>query len=128
MSSVMADHLAHQPMEDYQPLKFDFLDKDIMAINGEKIIGNDEGPELGERWTLMFEGASNAMSHGIYAVLMSPNNYHLPFTSKLCFDCTNNIDEYKACILGLGTTIDLRIKILEVYGDSALVIHHIRGD
>ncbi|XP_050888964.1 uncharacterized protein LOC127094143 [Lathyrus oleraceus] len=36
--------------------------------------------------------------------------------------------EYEACIFGLEATIDLKIKILEVYGDSALVISQIRGD
>lgn len=36
--------------------------------------------------------------------------------------------EYEACILGLKEAIELRIKVLEVYKDSALVIHQIRGD
>ncbi|XP_050896074.1 uncharacterized protein LOC127102783 [Lathyrus oleraceus] len=36
--------------------------------------------------------------------------------------------EYEACILGIKTTIDLRIKILEVYGDLELVIYQIKGD
>lgn len=76
----------------------------------------------------MFDGSSNAMGHDIGAVSMSQKNYHLPFKVKLCFDCTNNIVEYKACILGLKVAIYLRIKILEVYGDSTLLIHKIRGD
>lgn len=36
--------------------------------------------------------------------------------------------EYEACILGLEAAIDLRIKILEVYGESALVIYQIREE
>lgn len=36
--------------------------------------------------------------------------------------------EYEACILGLEEAIDLRIKILEVYGDSALVIYQIKEE
>ncbi|XP_050914852.1 uncharacterized protein LOC127129768 [Lathyrus oleraceus] len=36
--------------------------------------------------------------------------------------------EYRACIYGLGEAINLRIKILEVYGDSALVISQVKGD
>lgn len=98
---MMADHLVYHPVEDYQSLKFDFLDEDIMAIKDYEIPYPDEGPEPGERWTLMFDGASNVMGHGIGAVLMSPKNYHFPFTTKLCFDCINNIVEYEACILGL---------------------------
>ena len=34
--------------------------------------------------------------------------------------------EYEACIMGLEECIDLRIKHLDVYGDSALVVNQIR--
>lgn len=77
---------------------------------------------------LVFEGASNARGHGIGAIITSPTSFHLPFTARLCFDCTNNMVEYEACIYGLEAVIDLRIKILEVYGDSALVISQVKGD
>lgn len=76
----------------------------------------------------MFDGVSNAMCHGIGEVLMSPKDYHLPFIAKICFDCTNNIIEYKACIMAIEASIDLRIKIIEVYRDCALVIHQLRRD
>lgn len=125
---MLADHISHQPVEDYLPLKFNFPNEDIMAIKDYEILGDDEGPKLGEQWTLIYDTASNAMGHGIRAILISPKNYHLPLTSKLYFDCTNNIVEYKACILGLEETIDFRIKILEVNGDSTLMIHPIKGD
>ena len=52
-------------------------------------------------------------------------NFHKSYTARLCFDCTNNIAEYEACILGLEVSIDLRIKHLEVYGDSTLVIYQV---
>ncbi|MCH79882.1 protein NYNRIN-like, partial [Trifolium medium] len=91
--SVLAEHLAHQPVEDYQPMCFEFPDEDIMALS-KKII-----------------------------VLISPRDTYTPFTARLLFDCTNNIAEYEACIMGLQADIELRIKILEVYGDSALVIY-----
>lgn len=38
--SVIADYLAHQPVEDYMPMKFDFPDEDVLVV--EK-----EGPEQG---------------------------------------------------------------------------------
>lgn len=52
--SVLAYHLAHQPVEDYQPLKFDFPDENIMAMNYENIINNDEGTGPGESFTLNY--------------------------------------------------------------------------
>jgi len=35
--------------------------------------------------------------------------------------------EYEACIMGIEEAIDLRIKNLDIYGDSALVINQIKG-
>ncbi|XP_050893381.1 uncharacterized protein LOC127100132 [Lathyrus oleraceus] len=113
--SVLADHLAHQPLEDYQPLKFEFPDEDIMVVKDTETSELEEEHETIERWTLMFNGASNAIDHGIGAMLMSPKNFHLPFTAKLCFTCTNNMAEYEACILGLEESIELKIKVLEVF-------------
>ena len=48
--------------------------------------------------------------------------------ARLYFDCTNNIAEYKASILGLEAAIDLRIKHLEVFGDSALVVYQVNSE
>lgn len=68
------------------------------------------------------------MGNGIGAVLVSPNGDHYPFTSKLDFDCTNNMAEYEACIMGVRAAIECKIKVLEVYGDSALVIYQLKGE
>ncbi|XP_050895558.1 uncharacterized protein LOC127102200 [Lathyrus oleraceus] len=91
-------------------------------------ISLEEGPEPGSRWTLVFDGASNARSHGIGVVILSPTGFHLPFTARLCFYYTNNMAEYEARIYGLEAAINLRIKILEVYGYSTLVISQVKGD
>ena len=103
-------------------MKFDFPDEDVMKLD------DNDGVDPEERWTLTFDGSLNAAGHGIGAVLTSPHNTHTPCTARLCFDCTNNMAEYEACVMGLEAAIDLKIKILEVFGDSALVIHHVRGD
>ena len=109
-------------------MKFYFLDKDIMVIGDYEIPGPGEVPEPGARWTLMFNGDSNALEHSLGEVLNSPKNYRKPFTIRLYFDCTNNIAEYEAYILGLEAAIDLRIKYLEVFRDSTLVICQVRGE
>ncbi|KAK5835311.1 hypothetical protein PVK06_010999 [Gossypium arboreum] len=79
-------------------------------------------------WKMYFDGASNALGHGIGAILVSPDGNHYPFTARLNFFCTNNIAEYEACIMGLRAAIERNIEILEVYGDSALVVYQIRGE
>ena len=38
------------------------------------------------------------------------------------------MEEYEACIMGLKAAIDLGIKSLVIFGDSALVISQIKGE
>jgi ribonuclease HI len=76
---------------------------------------------------LIFDGAVNVYGNGIGAVLINPNGNHIPFTARLRFDCTNNIAEYEACIMGIEEVIDLRIKRIKICGDSALVVNQIKG-
>lgn len=87
----------------------------------------EEGPEPGSNWGLIFDGADNAYGRGIEAIIIHPDGTHIPFTARLCFEFTNNMAEYEACIMGLEEAIDHRIKILDVYEDSALVINQING-
>ncbi|XP_052725995.1 uncharacterized protein LOC128194433 [Vigna angularis] len=121
--SSLAEYLAHQPINDYQPMQPEFPDEGIMALFEEGRKDRDE-----ETWILLFDGASNMMGHGIGAVLISPGQQYMPMTSRLCFNCTNNIAEYEACAMGIRATIEFKVKILEVYGDSALVINQLKGE
>ncbi|KAK5784462.1 hypothetical protein PVK06_038986 [Gossypium arboreum] len=121
--SAIADFLVTRTTEDYEPLRFDFPDEDLMCITEKEC----ESPKE-KSWKMSFDGVSNALGHGIGAVLVSPEGNHYPFTVRLNFFCTNNIAEYEACIMGLHAVIERNIKTLEVYGDSALVIYQIRGD
>ncbi|XP_028201771.1 uncharacterized protein LOC114385942 [Glycine soja] len=121
--SALADYLAQQPINDYQPMHPEFPDEDIMTLFEEKVEDEDR-----DKWIVWFDGASNALGHGVGAVLVSPGEQYLPFTARLGFDCTYNIVEYKACALGIQVAIDFKVKLLKVYGDSALVIHQLRGE
>ncbi|XP_058727787.1 uncharacterized protein LOC131599463 [Vicia villosa] len=126
--SILADHLAHQPINEYQSLKFDFPDEDVLYLKMKDCDEPlpEEGPDPESRWGLIFDGAVNAFGNGIGAIIITPKGTHIPFSARLLFDCTNNIAEYEACIMGLEEAIDLRIKILDIYGDSALVINQIK--
>ncbi|XP_040971366.1 uncharacterized protein [Gossypium hirsutum] len=121
--SAIADFLASRALEDYEPLNFNFPNEDLMYI----AIAEGDMPE-DHSWKLNFDGASNAIGNRVGAVLISPNGDHYPFTCKLDFDCTNNMAEYEACIMGIWAAIDREIKVLEVYGDSALVIYQLKGE
>ena len=43
--NVIADHLADHAVEEYEPLKFDFSDKDVLSVK--------EGNQIGGLCTLM---------------------------------------------------------------------------
>lgn len=128
--SILADHMAHQPIEEYQPLLSEFLDEDVMYLKmrdcDEPLPEEGPDPELG--WKMIFDGAVNVFGNGIGAILVTPDGNHIPFTARLMFESTNNMAEYEACILGLEEAINMRIAILDVYGDSALVINQIKGE
>ncbi|XP_012481083.1 uncharacterized protein LOC105795981 [Gossypium raimondii] len=121
--SAIADFLASRALEDYEPLSFDFPNEDLLYV-----AAIEENPQEDHSWKLNFDRALNAVGNGIGAVLVSPNGDHYPFTCKLDFDCTNNMAEYEACIMGIRAAIERRIKVLKVYGDSALVIYQLRGE
>ena len=77
---------------------------------------------------MYFNGASNALGRGVGAILTSPEGNHCPLTAQLSFDCTNNVAEYEACVMGLQAAIENKIKKFIVYGDSALVICQLNGE
>ena len=128
--NVLEDYLAHQPVDDYQSVKYDFPDEDVMFLRVKDCEEPlpEEGPGPESRWSMIFDVVVNDYGKGIGVVIVTPHGSHIPFTARLTFDCTNNMAEYEACIMGLEEAIDLRIKILDVYGDSALVINQIKGE
>ena len=64
---------------------------------------------------MYFDGALNALGCGVRAVLISPEGNHCSFTAKLSFECTNNVAEYEACVLGLQAIIEKKIKSLSYW-------------
>ena len=95
--SAIANLLTKRANEEYEPMSFDFPYEDLMAVLQ---IEKEESPKE-DGWKVYFDGASNALRRGVGAVLISPEGNHCPFTAKLSFDCTNNVTEYEACVLGL---------------------------
>ena len=74
-------------VEDYESIKFDFSNEEIMAILQVK-------KELVEEdsWKLYFDGASKALRQIIGIVLISFKGEYCSLT-RLDFNCTNNVVE-----------------------------------
>ena len=94
---MIVNFLAERDNEEYEPMSFDFSDEDLMVV----LQIDEEKTSEEDGWKMYFDGASNALGRGVRAVLISLEGNHCPFTAKLSFDCTNNVAEYEACVLGL---------------------------
>ncbi|KAH9308573.1 hypothetical protein KI387_036484, partial [Taxus chinensis] len=77
---------------------------------------------IGPPWTLLFDGACSKVGNGAGIVLVSPNLEEFLFSFKLNFECTNNIAEYEALLLGLRIAWKYGVKDIFAKGDSELVV------
>jgi hypothetical protein len=76
-------------------------------------------------WKMFFNGASSYLGAGPGELLVAPDDqFVIPFFYRLQWnvDCTNNVCEYEALVLGLEATRKMKIKNLEVFGDAELII------
>uniref|UniRef100_A0A2N9IFZ9 Uncharacterized protein n=1 Tax=Fagus sylvatica TaxID=28930 RepID=A0A2N9IFZ9_FAGSY len=115
---AIADYLADYPSEQLELMDSEFPDEDVMTVEED-----NQG-----RWKLYFDGAANAVGSGIGAVLVSPKGQQTPIAVKLGFDCTNNMTEYEACIVGLQAALEFGAYELEVFGDSLLIVSQTNGE
>jgi ribonuclease HI len=77
---------------------------------------------------MYFDGTVNVSGNGAGAVIIFPEGKQYPISIKLQFSCTNNTAEYEACIHGLKAALELKIRKLEVYEDSMLIICQTKGE
>jgi ribonuclease HI len=54
-------------------------------------------------WNMNFDGAARKEGVGAGVWIIPPRTGSKMFSYKFAFDCTNNMDEYEALILGLNT-------------------------
>ena len=77
---------------------------------------------------MYFDGSLNldGARAGIYFI--SPSGDKLCYVLRLHFRASNNTTEYEAALRGLRIAIELRVKCLQVYGDSTLIINQLNKD
>jgi ribonuclease HI len=77
---------------------------------------------------MYFDGSLTIDGAGVGILFISPTNEQLCYVLRIHFPTSNNATEYEACFHGLRIAVDLGIKRLYVYGDSALVINQLNKD
>jgi hypothetical protein len=85
-------------------------------------------PSSTEHWTMYFDGSLNIDGAGASVHFISPSGDKLSYVLQIHFRASNNTAEYEAAIHNLRIAIELGIKRLMVYGDSALVIQQVNKD
>jgi ribonuclease HI len=78
-----------------------------------------------ECWTLYFDGSVMKTGAGAGLLFISPLGEHMRYAMRLHFLASNNMAEYEALLCGLRIAIEMRIKRLDVRGDSQLVIDQV---
>ena len=66
---------------------------------------------------MYFDGSMAKVGVGASVYMISPIRYFKSFSYKLTFECTNNVVEYEALLLGLHALKDLgakRVQVLEI--------------
>jgi ribonuclease HI len=77
---------------------------------------------------MYFDGSLNINGAGEGVLFISRNKDELRYILRLHFPASNNAAEYEACLHGMGIAVELGVKRLYVYGDSALVINQLNKD
>lgn len=92
---------------------------------------NEELKDNKEPWGIIhFDGVVSEKFVGVGIWISPPKNRtDCPFlySYKPYFECTNNVAEYEALILGLNILKKLKAKKVYIYGDLKLVINQING-
>jgi ribonuclease HI len=81
----------------------------------------DQGPI--EYWKMYCDGSLNIDGAGAGVLFISPTTEQLRYVLRIYFPASNNAAEYEACLHGMRIAVELGVKCLHVYGDSALVIN-----
>ena len=92
------------------------------SLQRDKRLWKKEQKEEG-LWPMYFYGFVAKVGVGAGVYIISPIKDFKALSYKLTFECTNNVAEYEALLLGLNALKDLGAKRVQVLGDSELVIN-----
>ena len=88
---------------------------------------NIKDENIDEFWKMYFDGAYSKAGKGVGIVVISPSNKIYNFSFRLEFEASNNVVEYEALLLLLETIKDMGINMLNIKGDSDIVILQLKN-
>jgi len=125
---AITDFVAEFPTKDSIELREEFKDECALAnviectkedrswpMDEDSRIVDVPFPRESEPWKLYFDGSRCMRGSEVGIVLISPHNNVIPMSYRLSFECTNNMVEYEAIILGLKVAIEIGISRIHIY-------------
>jgi hypothetical protein len=73
-------------------------------------------------WTIFCDGSWGSFGAGATAIIISPSKVRTSYAAKLQFQCTNNIAEYEAVLLGLRKLKAMGVRRAVLKSDSQVII------
>jgi hypothetical protein len=115
--------------------EFDLTYQSAKAIKGQVMVDlmtHHCGPEVAViepiPWTMFFDGSSCGAGAGIGIILVSPQGTSYEFYIPIEKTSTNNQAEYQAMLKGIKLLREVNAKVIEIFGDSHLVINQLAGE
>jgi hypothetical protein len=106
----------------------DFIVEHQVDIEYDDTISLDTNFISCTSWKLNFDGSACCSGQGIGIVITSRNGDNFEASSRLNYFCTNNQTEYEALLFGLEILQSMKVRHVEAFGDSLLVVQQISGD
>ena len=106
---------------------FGILWNGLMHLIFRKSLENIKNGKVDEVWQMYFDGAYSKVGKCASIKTISPSKQTYNFSFRLELEASNNVVEYEALLLGLETTKDIGIKMLNIKGDSDLVILQLKN-
>ena len=69
-------------------------------------------------WKMYFDNSVAKAGAGAGVYIISPIKDTKAYSYKLIFECSNNVVEYEALLLGLHALKGLGVKRVQIFGDS----------
>jgi ribonuclease HI len=81
-----------------------------------------------ESWRVFFDGSVCVQGRGVGCFIVSAHGAEYELSIWLEFECTNYQAEYKALLSSLEMVVTLGAKLVDIFGDSILVVQQISGE
>jgi hypothetical protein len=121
----------------YTLTEYDLTFEPLKTLKGQVLAdfiveyGIDLGDEINcltfPPWKLYFDGLACKDVQGVGIVIISPNGAEIEMSSRLNHFCTNNQADYEALLFGLEMLQAMKVKHVEAYVDSLLVVLQVAG-